>query len=739
MLKRPLIAVLPLLLMLLAGCDTDHSVFYLSTVSLSTTTLAFPNTVVGSTGNQMTLTLTNLGGGVFNYSNSSFSGNGAADFSVSSTNCTNIFPSQTCSITLVFAPTALGSVTGTMSIAGNAINSPQTVSLSGTGIGLPLTNSCGSSVVTSPTLPTPTSPYTGVAFTGSVKAGLVGIIGASVQIYAAGTTGNGSAPVAIGSALTTDVNGNFSVAAATYPYSNSVIYAVATGGKAGASGTVNAGTVLMSVLGVANGLTSHGNYTLNEATTVASAYAMAQFLKPGAKLGATPSNALGIGLAAGTVANLVNITTGAEPGTYFPLTGTAPTARINSLANLLNACIVSSGATSAACTGLYGDTTVSGTVPTNTLDAVLSLAKNPGTDVSQLYTLSQASSAYSPVLTSAPTDWTMYVTFAGGGMNDPSALGVDSLGNIWVANYFNIVSYFTNTGSPIFPTGVTGNQLQESYGGAMDNTNTFWAVDEQSSGFNGGNGSVDIFNTSGQILGELGVGGLNFPLANAFDTSANMWVVDYGDSSVSVYTTTENPLSAVPLAHSPYTSSQLVFPVAVAIDPQCNAFIANQATNTITKVIGNGSSFTSFVVGNGPSGIAVDASGNAWSANYYGNSVGLMTAQGQVLSGSTGISGGGLNHPQGIAIDGSGTAWVANYRGSSLSELAPVTATTPGAILSPSSGWGPDAQLLEAFAVAVDDSGNLWVTNFGSNTLTEFLGMAAPVKTPLLGPVRAAN
>jgi hypothetical protein len=733
---RPLIAIVPLFVSLLAGCDTDHSVFYLPTVTLSTASLAFPNTVVGSTGSSLSLTVKNTGAEPLNYNGGSISGSGAADFSISSTNCTSVAPGLTCSITVTFSPAALSSYTATLSIADNAGNSPQTLSLSGTGIGLPMTNSCGSPVVTSPTLPTPTSSYAGVAFTGSVKAGQVAMIGSSVQIYVAGTTGNGSTPVAIGTALTTDGNGHFSVPAATYPYSNSVVYAVATGGKAGASGTVNAGAVLMSVLGVANGLTSNANYTLNEATTVASAYAMSQFLKPGAKLGATSTNALGIGLAAATVANLVNTTTGAEPGTYFPTTGTAPTARINTLANALNACIVSSGAASAACTGLYGDTTVSGTVPSNTLDAVLALAKNPGLNPGGLYTLGQASSAYSPSLTAAPTDWTMYVTYSGGGMNDPSAIGVDSLGNLWVSNYFNTVSYFNNTGSAIFPSGLSGNQLEESYGGAVDNTNTYWPVDEESQGFNSGNGSVDVFNTSGNQLGILGVGGINFPLANAFDTSANMWVVDYGDSSVSVYKTTENPLGAVPLPNSPYTSPQLEFPVAVAMDAQCNAFIADQATNTITKVIGDGSSFTSFVVGNGPSGVAVDEAGNVWSANYYGNSVGLFKATGQVLSGTTGISGGGLSHPQGIAVDGAGTVWVANYRGPSISELAPSTSSTPGALLSPTAGWGPDAQLLEAFAIAVDPSGNLWTTNFGNNTLTEFVGMAAPVKTPLLGVPR---
>ena len=61
--------------------------------------------------------------------------------------------------------------------------------------------------------------------------------------------------------------------------------------------------------------------------------------------------------------------------------------------------------------------------------------------------------------------------------------------------------------------------------------------------------------------------------------------------------------------------------------------------------------------------------------------------------------------------------------------------TIPGAFLSPAAGFGPDAKLLEAFALALDAGGNIWVTNFGSNTITEFVGMAAPVRTPLLGPV----
>jgi hypothetical protein len=40
----------------------------------------------------------------------------------------------------------------------------------------------------------------------------------------------------------------------------------------------------------------------------------------------------------------------------------------------------------------------------------------------------------------------------------------------------------------------------------------------------------------------------------------------------------------------------------------------------------------------------------------------------------------------------------------------------------------------EPLGIAIDASGNLWVSNLDGNTVTEFLGLANPVKTPLLGP-----
>jgi len=510
------------------------------------------------------------------------------------------------------------------------------------------------------------------------------------------------------------------------------LYLVARGGYAGVGGTSNSGAVMIAVIGQCSALKSGLNVVVNEATTVAAAWAMAPFLGTGAQIGATATNSSGIGLAAATAANLVDLVTGKPPGASFPATGTAPVAKINALANVLNACIASSGPASSACAQLFSAATIGGSAPANTVDAAMNIAKAPGANVASIYGLSSASKAFLPALSVAPSDWILFSTYSGGGMNGPSSLSIDSQGNVWVANYFGVASFFSNNGNPVFVSGLAGNGLLNSYGGAVDVNDTMWIANEQSAaGVNSGLGSLTLENSSGVAPTQLSNGGLNFPIAVAFDTSGVAWVVDYGNSHITLLSGSGSPLSGT----TGYTAANLQFPSAVATDSKCNAYVANESSNTITRVLADGSAFTDYVVGQGPTSVAIDGSDNVWSANFYANTVGLVSSAGTVLSGS-GYTGGGLNAPRGIAVDGSGNAWVASERGPSLAEFASASSTNHGALLSPDGGWGADAKLLEPYSLAIDAAGNIWVSNYGSNTLTEFIGLAVPVKTPLLGPVR---
>jgi streptogramin lyase len=223
-----------------------------------------------------------------------------------------------------------------------------------------------------------------------------------------------------------------------------------------------------------------------------------------------------------------------------------------------------------------------------------------------------------------------------------------------------------------------------------------------------------------------------YPQGLAADTTGNVWVVDYGDSLVTLLGSNGTAVNG----STGWGTGQLALPVAVAVDASHNAWVANQSTNTVTKISADGSKATAISCCNGASGVAVDQSGNVWVANYFGDSISEVSNAGTVLL--TGQTGGGVNHPQAIAIDGAGKVWTGNLHGQTLSEFSGSSSTAPGTPLSPAAGLGTDAQLASPFAVAIDQSGNVWVSNSsnGINTVTTFVGLATPVKTPLLGPAQ---
>ncbi|WP_188758983.1 NHL repeat-containing protein [Edaphobacter acidisoli] len=591
---------------------------------------------------------------------------------------------------------------------------------------------CGSGGTTqSSPPPPPTGSYSGVAFGGKALAGTQPIAGATVHLYAAGTSGNASTATSLlTSTVTTDATGAFSISAGyECPVSTSQLLVTVTGGKVG-SASDNSAIMLATAPGACNQITASAQFVVNEVTTTATVYALSQFLDASGGYGASSTNAKGLANAVATIANLVNLTTGASPGVGFPATGGSPATKINTVANLLNTCTTANS----SCNQLFSATaSAAGSAPTTTFGAAFNLTRNPGGNVAALYAQAAASTAFSPALTKAPADWTLFINYTGGGMNAPGALGVDSSGNVWVASYFGAASEFSPTGSPVFANGITGGGLCNSYGLAIDSSNNVWITSEQAASPPCADSVVEI-NSSGQFAsGTKGYtsGGLNYPVAIAMDPNSTAWVIDYGNSHVTLLNSTGQPTSGT----SGYTSTDFVFPVAVAIDANHNAWVANSGSTTVTEVSPDGKQFTNVSCCGSPFGLVFDESGNLWVSNFFGDSISEISSSGTVVS--SGYTGGALNHPQGMAVDGAGNVWVANYRGPSITELASATSSSPGKILSPAAGFSPDASLLEAFAIAVDASGNLWVTNFGSNTLTEIVGLAAPVKTPLLGPPQA--
>lgn len=573
------------------------------------------------------------------------------------------------------------------------------------------------------------TPLAGVSFTGKVMAAATPVVGASVELFAAGNSGNGSAPTPLlNSVLTTAADGSFSVPASyTCPSGQTPIYLLSKGGQPTSAASPNSALWLMAALGPCGSIASGSPFAINEVTTAASVWALASFMSAGGNVGATCTNTTGLDNAFTTANELANDATGASPGAGLPATLTVPTTKLNTLANALASCTSSAGGS--ACSPLFNAASGSA-VPTNTLDAAFNIARAPANNVASIYTLASANQVFSPALTTAPPDWMLHNTVSGGGMDSPASVGLDASGDVWTSSYFDTVSEFSPAGAAIFPAGITGSGINESYGMALDVQGNVWIANEQTTS-NNGNGDATELNSSGQAIASgITSGGIYFPIGVAADPNGNMWFADYGDSKVTLLSSSGSAISS----SSGWGGTSLAFPVALAVDAGHNAWVVNQGgLLPISEISADGSKVTNYNCDcNGASGVAADQKGNIWIANYYGNSISEVDTCGTLKLDAA--MGGGVLRPQGIAVDGAGTVWIANYQGNSLSELGGASSTAPGTFLSPTNGFGSDASLLDPYGLAIDASGNLWLSNSGKNTLTEFIGVAAPVKTPLAGP-----
>lgn len=100
---------------------------------LSASGLSFGNVKVGSSSAK-SFTLTNTGGTALSIMSMTVGGADPGDFpAVSSTCGLSLAAGRSCSIGVTFQPTAKSTRRGTLVITDNAKNSPQTVSLTGTG------------------------------------------------------------------------------------------------------------------------------------------------------------------------------------------------------------------------------------------------------------------------------------------------------------------------------------------------------------------------------------------------------------------------------------------------------------------------------------------------------------------------------------------------------------------------------------------------------------------------------
>jgi hypothetical protein len=535
--------------------------------------------------------------------------------------------------------------------------------------------------------------------------------------------------------VTSDGNGNWTITGDYSCISNEPVFLYALGGNAG-SGT-NSAAGLLATLGQcpSSGTFSSSLFiTMNEVSTIATAYAIAGFASDATHVSTSGSRLAQFGLltASQNVANLETLSTGVALATTPGGGSTVPQTEINTLANILASCVNSAGPGSAACTTLLADAKSggsSGTAPTDTATAAINIAHNPTANIAALYALSTGTPPFAPALTSAPNDFTVAISFTAGGINTPSSVAIDGSGNAWIANNITTgsVTELSPLGVALNSSPLTGGGLRTPSSLAIDINGNVWIANNYNPG-----SITELNGTTGAVMGSSPFtgAGVNEPYGICVDNSDNVWTANFGEGfsgSVSKFKNDGTPVSG-----SSGYGTGMEIANGIATDPSGNVWNTDLNFGNLDEVNTNGvlqSGFSGYNGGssiNNPTALAFDQSSRVWVATH-GSNVRVLSDTGTAVGTYTG---GGLGLSQAIAMDGAGNAWIAN-RVSSVSLPGLLSEfSNSGTALTSSTGF-TTATMINPTGIAVDLSGDAWVSNAGNSTVTEFIGAAVPVTTPL--------
>jgi hypothetical protein len=104
-----------------------------TTAKLAPTSLSFAAQALNTASAAKVVTLTNVGASTLTITSFTITGTNAADFSQTHTCGSSLAASASCTISVIFKPTASGTRTASLSVADNASGSPQNVALTGIG------------------------------------------------------------------------------------------------------------------------------------------------------------------------------------------------------------------------------------------------------------------------------------------------------------------------------------------------------------------------------------------------------------------------------------------------------------------------------------------------------------------------------------------------------------------------------------------------------------------------------